>query len=266
MDPSIKLIAVDEDGTFVRPDYSFDRARFARLWERMHELGVRFVVATGNQHHQVRQVFGPAYEHAIGIVAENGAYVADAHDEVWYGSFDPEVVELVVRSMRSAGAPVLLDGVKAAYAEVGENDDFCRDLATYFPVMKRVPDLSAVNDRIVMLSSVVAEERCDAVMAELTRLLDGRGVPVPSGWGYFDVLLPHTNKATGVARLAERWGIPSEACACFGNSYNDLEMIEWAGLGVYMEDAPDDLKAKADRIAPSCMEDGVLTVMEQLLF
>jgi Cof subfamily protein (haloacid dehalogenase superfamily) len=262
--PEIRLVAVDEDGTFMRPDNSFDQQRFARVWERMGELGVRFVVATGNQHHQVRQLFGPRYAHQIGIVAENGAYVADGDEELWAGSFEPGAVATIVREMDAVGAPVLLDGVKAAYASTRAAQDFCDDLATYFPVMERVDDLTVVDDRIVMASTVVPESDCDAIMARLAERLGTDGVPVPSGEGYFDVLLPGTTKATGVARLAERWGVEPGQCACFGNSYNDLEMVEWAGLGVFMANAPEDLKPRADLIAPPYDQDGVLQVLEDL--
>ena len=45
----LALVAVDMDGTFLRPDNTFDRGRFAAVREAMPREGVRFVVASGNQ-------------------------------------------------------------------------------------------------------------------------------------------------------------------------------------------------------------------------
>ncbi|CAI3301804.1 HAD family hydrolase [Enterococcus cecorum] len=70
----IKLVAVDVDGTFVRADYSFDRPRFERILSRMNEAGCRFVVASGNQYYQLRDLF-PNYHEGLAFVAENGAFV-----------------------------------------------------------------------------------------------------------------------------------------------------------------------------------------------
>ena len=102
-------------------------------------------------------------------------------------------------------------------------------------------------------------------MEPLREQLAGAAVPVDSGDGYWDVLLPGNSKATGVARLAERWGIRPEECVAFGNAPNDLPMIEWAGTGYLMENAPDEIKPHADAIAPRFDEDGVLQVLEDLL-
>jgi hydroxymethylpyrimidine pyrophosphatase-like HAD family hydrolase len=41
-------------------------------------------------------------------------------------------------------------------------------------------------------------------------------------------------------------------------------MVEWAGLGVFMANAPEDLKPRADLIAPPYDQDGVLKVLEDL--
>ena len=58
MDHDIKMAAVDIDGTFVRSDYTYDVPRFRRILERMKKAGCSFVVASGNQYYQLRDLFG----------------------------------------------------------------------------------------------------------------------------------------------------------------------------------------------------------------
>ena len=54
---SIRLVAVDMDGTFLDDESKYDRARFARIHSRMQEDGIRFVVASGNQHRTLSRYF-----------------------------------------------------------------------------------------------------------------------------------------------------------------------------------------------------------------
>lgn len=60
MNYDIKMVAVDVDGTFVHSDYTYDVPRFQRILSRMKEAGCRFVVASGNQYYQLRDLF-PGY-------------------------------------------------------------------------------------------------------------------------------------------------------------------------------------------------------------
>ncbi len=76
MNHDIKLVAVDIDGTFVRPDYTYDIPRFRRILSRMQSSGCNFVVASGNQYYQLRDLF-PGYCDELSFVAENGAFVKD---------------------------------------------------------------------------------------------------------------------------------------------------------------------------------------------
>ena len=76
MENNIKMVAVDVDGTFVRSDYTYDVPRFKRILSRMNRAGCRFVVASGNQYYQLRDLF-PGYYDVLSFVAENGAFVKD---------------------------------------------------------------------------------------------------------------------------------------------------------------------------------------------
>ena len=58
------------------------------------------------------------------------------------------------------------------------------------------------------------------------------------------------DKSTGIQHLSRYYGIPTEDVLAFGDEDNDLEMIEFAGLGVAMNNAIDSLKAIADDITP----------------
>ena len=84
--------------------------------------------------------------------------------------------------------------------------------------------------------------------------------------GYMcEVTAAGVTKWSAVERLAAAWGIePSQICAV-GDDVNDIPMIQAAGLGVAMGNALPEVKAAADRIAPSQDADGLVQVVQWLL-
>jgi hydroxymethylpyrimidine pyrophosphatase-like HAD family hydrolase len=67
-----------------------------------------------------------------------------------------------------------------------------------------------------------------------------------------------------LARAAARLGVAQSDCVAFGDSFNDREMLEWAGVGVAVGNARPELKAVADRIGLSADDDGVAEMLKEL--
>ena len=86
-----------------------------------------------------------------------------------------------------------------------------------------------------------------------------------SGAGQLEIVAPGVNKGAGLARAAALLGIPQEETIAIGDGENDISMLRWAGLGIAMANAPDNVKAAADVIAPVCDEDGAAWAMEKYL-
>lgn len=72
-------------------------------------------------------------------------------------------------------------------------------------------------------------------------------------------------KGTSLDQLIQACGIKREEVIAIGDSYNDLSMIEFAGLGVAMGNAPDDIKEIADLVTETNMNDGVAKVVEEFI-
>ncbi|WP_273850119.1 Cof-type HAD-IIB family hydrolase [Guptibacillus spartinae] len=73
------------------------------------------------------------------------------------------------------------------------------------------------------------------------------------------------NKAVGLQRLAAHFNVPQERIIAFGDEDNDLEMIEYAGTGVAMGNAIDELKNIANEVTITNEEDGIATFLEERL-
>ena len=82
---------------------------------------------------------------------------------------------------------------------------------------------------------------------------------------YLEINSPGINKAVALKKLEELLGIEREEIIAVGDDLIDLEMIQYAGLGVCMANGVDAVKAAADYIAPGNDEDGVAHVIEKFV-
>ncbi|MDB9540852.1 Cof-type HAD-IIB family hydrolase [Anabaenopsis tanganyikae CS-531] len=83
---------------------------------------------------------------------------------------------------------------------------------------------------------------------------------------FFEATNPLVNKGTAVRYLAEELlGLQSKNVMTIGDNFNDLEMLQYAGIGVAMGNAPPGVKAVAQWVAPTVEEDGVVSAIEKFL-
>nr|WP_290223699.1 Cof-type HAD-IIB family hydrolase [Trichocoleus desertorum] len=83
---------------------------------------------------------------------------------------------------------------------------------------------------------------------------------------FFEATNPLVNKGVAVKHLAEEiLGLQAENVMTVGDNFNDVEMLEYAGIGVAMGDAPNDVKAIADWVAPSVELDGAAAAIEEFV-
>lgn len=83
---------------------------------------------------------------------------------------------------------------------------------------------------------------------------------------FLEATNPAVNKGAAVHFLAaELLGISRENVMAIGDNFNDLEMLEYAGLGVAMGDAPTEIQSVAQWVAPSVAEDGVAAAIEKFI-
>jgi hydroxymethylpyrimidine pyrophosphatase-like HAD family hydrolase len=74
------------------------------------------------------------------------------------------------------------------------------------------------------------------------------------------------SKTSGLKKILDFYGVKPSEIMAIGDFYNDLDMIEYAGLGIAMGNAPDEVKQKADDVTLSNDEDGVYYGLEKHLY
>lgn len=267
----VKLVVVDEDGTFLDlGGEDFSRDRFRAVFASMTEAGCRFAVATSNQSFQVADIFGDLAPR-ISVIASNGAYVRpQGASERLSVATDEAVSRVLAAHAARPKIPLCAVCADGAFCERGAAPDFVAEMGMYSHNMGLVDSLGdacARKDVLMYWSRVNAGQLTASVEAFRSAVGDAMDV-VDSGvdgdLGYFDVIQRGVSKASGIRVLLDVFGINESQVMAFGDAGNDIEMLNLAGVGVAMGNASDDVKAVADLVADPCREQGVLKVLEQV--
>ena len=149
-------------------------------------------------------------------------------------------------------------------AEVTEN---ARSYADFQSIpLQAVGDLLAWIERPPTKLVVVDEPaRLDALRPRLEQQFGDR-LYIAKSLPYFLELASRTiSKGSGLAFVAEHLGFTAARTVAFGDGENDLELIDWAGFGISVENGHEALKARADWVAPGAEQEGVAQVIEAYL-
>ncbi|WP_146623284.1 Cof-type HAD-IIB family hydrolase [Enterococcus florum] len=82
---------------------------------------------------------------------------------------------------------------------------------------------------------------------------------------YFEFTAKGINKAKALETVLVPLGIERANMLAFGDGHNDITMVEYAGIGVAMDNAVGELKQTADRVTDSNNQDGIALVVEELV-
>jgi hypothetical protein len=79
------------------------------------------------------------------------------------------------------------------------------------------------------------------------------------------VMQKEATKANAVAALANHWGIDKKDIAAFGDDTNDIDLLNYAGVGIAMDNALPEVKSAADMVCKSNDEDGLAEWVEEFI-
>ena len=269
----IKIVATDMDGTLLDPRGQLDLPRLEKILDKLDHRGVRFVIATGNEVHRMRQLLGHLAERVVLVVA-NGARIFENNELLQAQTWDDAMVDraLVHFKGRECQDQFVVTGMNGGFVKEGTVFTELDKFMTPEMIEKLYQRMNFVNEfdsnlfgGVLKMSMVVGEERSDSVLQEINDLFDGHVRAVSSGYGCIDILQDRIHKAWGLVELLKRWNLKPEQIMAFGDSENDIEMLELAGISYAMENAEEAVKRVATKVAPANSQAGVYKVLENWL-
>jgi Cof subfamily protein (haloacid dehalogenase superfamily) len=273
-----RLLAIDIDGTLVNSRNELTPATCAAL-ERAGRAGIHVVLATGRRYSHALPLVEPAGIR-VPLVTASGALIKDPtdHGTLYRAEFEPSALLAALRLIDACGydpvfcADTYAEGFDYYYARA---DVRTPELAGYLamnPGRGRLwPELLSSPPPGIFAGFVTGTreqmlEVEEVLHRELSGKLHAHVLRSPRYFGFFLEVAPvGVTKWSGVLHLAEQWGISEAEICAVGDDLNDVPMIRGAGLGIAMGNAQPDVKAAADRVAPSHDEDGLVRVVEWLL-
>lgn len=259
-----RLIATDMDGTLLDEQKRIPES-FWPLLDELRAAGAAFAPASGRQFATLRTQFERAGE-PMSFIAENGTVVVHNGEIISTTAIDPDTVHAIIDAARNPEAKMAAFVCRPERAFVEHPDkEFLAEGAQYYYSLSDFEDLhEAVNEEVIKVA-IFSSDDAETVIAPLIRAAAPDAHVVVSGRHWVDVMDPSANKGTALAALREAMGIDRSQTLVFGDYLNDTELIEEAGTSYAMSNAHPDILALADRTAPSNVEEGVVTVLRELL-
>lgn len=268
----IKLLIVDIDGTIAGKSNQVS-TRVKQAIAAAQAQGVRVGIATGRMYKSALR-----FHHDIGadlpIMAYQGAWIQDPATGITH-RHSPVPVEIAHELIDYFEQSHLLDKISIHIYR----DDclYVRkiDADTELYVGRSGIGVSAVADlrtvltdrptKILAMSEDV--ELIDKLRLELLQRYTPAELHVTTSVPIFlETTQSGVNKATAIDYIAtELLDIKPENILAIGDNYNDVEMIAYAGIGVAMGNAPADVQAIANWIAPDVDADGVAVAIEKFI-
>lgn len=262
----LRLVVTDMDGTLLGPDGEVPDDLWPLL-DHMRERDVVFCPASGRQYATLRRAFHDVSNGMV-FIAENGAYVVRDGEEVSSHPIDLAHARAVVAHLRDVAADgldlgVVLCGRERAYVERTDRA-FLDHVEPYYASLQDVPDLMAVDDVVVKVAVWTSADPEASTEPALAGFTDDVQVVV-SGPRWLDVMPLGIDKGVAVGELQRALGVTPEQTVVFGDMPNDLAMIDAAHHSFAMVDGHPEVLARARHQAPSHRENGVVTVLRDLL-
>ncbi len=222
------------------------------------------IVVTGRMVQSVRRALAPAGLHDP-VICYQGAVVVDG-DGTWL-RHEPIPFELAREALVFAAgegySPNVYVGDELYVSTVTPE---ARNYAEFqhlpiHPVGDLLGWLAEPPTKLVLVGD---PEALDAVEARAKAAFEGR-LYISKSLPYFlEFAADGVTKGAGLDFLAGHMGFTREETIAFGDGENDVELVEWAGFGIAVENAHERVKAVADWICPSAEDEGVAQVLESL--
>lgn len=258
------LIVLDLDGTLLTDEKIISKKTEQTLRKAM-EAGHEVMIATGRPY-RASEPYYKQLNMRTPIVNFNGAFVHHPLDRSYKTSHETislPVVQEVVESLKNYRFQNIVAEVKDD-VYVHHHDEKLLNIFGFGDPNVTVGDLrNYLKDDPTSLLIQSDEEYVPQIRQHLedvhAEVINHRRWGAP--WHVIEIVRSGLNKAVGLSQAASYIGIPKERIIAFGDEDNDLEMIEYAGIGVAMGNAIEPLKNIANEITLTNNEDGIAELL-----
>jgi len=268
---SIKLVAIDLDGTLVNDEGRVSQANKDAIQAAKNQ-GVKVVLCTGRPLLGMVDLLDECNLREEGDygITYNGGLIQKTQtgETVKQVTFDLDQVNDIFEMSQHLGMPlnfIDLDHVyEPPYPEGAESDYHTLMKALPFKEIDTDQDLPKDLEVNKMVMCRPQEELDPAIRKIPNRYFEDYSI-IKSRPQLLEFMPKGVDKGNGLAMLEELLSIPKEEMMAIGDMENDLAMIQYAGMGVAMENAADEIKEHSQFVTKSNNDDGVAHAFHQFV-
>ncbi len=260
-----RVIALDLDGTLLTPQKTILPESLSAL-QRAREAGCKVVIVTG-RHHVAIHPFYQALALDTPAICCNGTYLYDYHAKKVL-SADPLRAEQAVQLIDLLNAHdvhglMYVDNAmlyQHLTGHVVRTENWALSLPeAQRPVFRHVDSLHEAAHAVEAIwKFALTDENIPKLQGFAKTVEQQLGLACEWSWhDQVDVAQNGNSKGKRLAQWVESEGLSMDQVMAFGDNYNDLSMLEAAGLGVAMGNADEAIKARADLVTGTNLEAGI---------
>ncbi len=266
---SIRMIAIDIDGTLVNSERKITE-KVKQTLMTAREKGVKIVLCTGRPFPGVEPELAE-----LGLVTTqdyvityNGSLVQNVgtKDTIFSAGLTNDDFLEINYMAQKLGVHLHTSSTDAIYTANRDISPYTvyESFLVHMPIKYRSADeMMADPVAIIKMMMIDEPEILDAAITQLPAEFRERYTVVKSAPFYLEILHQGASKGVALSHLANHLGLKADEVMAIGDNENDLTMIDYAGIGVAMANAIDEVKEAADVTTASNDEDGVALIVEQ---
>ncbi len=269
-----KMLVCDIDGTLLNSKSQLSEEVIAAVQEAYRQ-GVIVTLATGRQLRGVLEIVEQLGV-SVPVILGNGVVIADPakQETLLHRPLSEETTHRILDVIGSHGM------WSSVFAHTFEGVDTYYDIDPGFDeayifihkdsgFAQQVEDLKTATGAPIKVLLVDRPEKVNALVEDLRKLDVPFNMVISThdfpDYTFLEMFHHESTKASGIEHLAAMFDIEREQIVAVGDNVNDLEMIEYAGLGVAMGNAAQPVKERADLITKSNDEHGVAHLIREYI-
>ena len=258
-----RLLALDLDGTLIGRDLTIS-PRTKNAISQLVAQGIIVTIATGRMF-QSALPFAKELNISTPLICYQGAMVGNpiTKEILWHLPVPLPLAKQVIEAVRKDGLHI------NAYLDDELYVDRITEEAGLYSTISKVEahpvgNLLTFLDRDPTKLVIIGKHlEIDQITSKLNDKF-GSVLYVAKSYDRFcEIAHPDCGKGKALARIAAKLGITQAEVVAIGDNPNDVDMIEWAGMGVAMANGTDEVKEVADWITGHLEEDGVVQAIEK---
>ena len=250
-----KVVFFDIDGTLYLPKIGVPTSTLEAI-NTLKNNGIKVMICTGRARAMIPEsILAIGFD---GIIAGAGTYLSIGDKLIYSMNLDSSTTADMITNIRSHGFIPVLEGHSISYYDGDTtNEDYKLTMNKYFnealPHMAPIPD--DYSNLVIGKASAVYTEGCKE--QELIQLYKDNFNAICHGNVLLEFIPKNMSKAYGIQKYLELTEISLENTYAYGDSMNDLEMLQYVNYGVAMGNSDDNVKANVKYVTNSIFEDGI---------